>query len=107
MSSSASFARVATCCCGFRISTRGPAWMSAAVTARSPRTRMCAISSVAPSFSLTRTSFRLRTMSVTSSATPGSVENSCSTPFTRTATIAAPWSDDSSTRRSALPMVVP
>ena len=46
-------------------------------------------------------------ISVTSSITPGSVENSCSTPSMRTAVIAAPCSDESSTRRSALPSVTP
>ena len=53
------------------------------------------------------TSFRLRTMSVTSSTTPGIEVNSCSTPSIRTVVIAAPCSDDSRTRRSALPSVVP
>ena len=46
-------------------------------------------------------------MSVTSSTTPGSDENSCSTPSILTAVIAAPSIDDSSTRRRALPIVVP
>ena len=46
-------------------------------------------------------------ISVTSSITPGSVENSCSTPSMRTAVIAAPCSDDSSTRRRELPSVSP
>ena len=50
---------------------------------------------------------RLRMMSVTSSTTPGSDENSCSTPSILTAVIAAPSIEDSSTRRSALPIVVP
>ncbi len=46
-------------------------------------------------------------MSVASSTTPGIGENSCSTPSIFTAVIAAPSIDDSSTRRRALPMVVP
>ena len=46
-------------------------------------------------------------MSVASSTTPGIGENSCSTPSILTAVIAAPSIEDSSTRRSALPMVVP
>jgi hypothetical protein len=46
-------------------------------------------------------------MSLTSSITPGMVENSCSTPSILTAVIPAPWSDESSTRRSALPSVTP
>ena len=51
--------------------------------------------------------FKLRMMSVTSSTTPGSEENSCRTPSILTAVIAAPSIDESSTRRSALPIVVP
>ncbi len=46
-------------------------------------------------------------MSVTSSTTPGSDENSCRTPSILTAVIAAPSIEESSTRRSALPIVVP
>ncbi len=41
-------------------------------------------------------------MSVTSSTTSGMVVNSCSAPSMRTAVIAAPCSDESSTRRSAV-----
>ena len=50
---------------------------------------------------------RLRMMSVASSTTPGMGENSCSTPSIFTAEKAAPSIEDSSTRRMALPMVVP
>ena len=46
-------------------------------------------------------------MSVTSSRTPGTLENSCSTPSICTLVMAAPCSDDSSTRRRALPRVRP
>ena len=46
-------------------------------------------------------------MSVASSTTPWIGENSCSTPSICTAVMAAPSIDDSSTRRRALPMVVP
>ncbi len=46
-------------------------------------------------------------MSVTSSDTSGMVVNSWSTPSIFTEVIAAPWSDESSTRRSELPRVVP
>ena len=52
-------------------------------------------------------SLMLRTMLVTSSRTPGIEENSCSTPSICTVVMAAPCSDDSSTRRSALPSVMP
>src|SRR5882672_11097035 len=54
-----------------------------------------------------RTSLRLRMMSVTSSATLEMVVNSCSTPSMRTLVMAAPWSELRSTRRSALPRVMP
>ena len=46
-------------------------------------------------------------MSVTSSATSGMVMNSCSTPSAFTVVMAAPCSDESSTRRSELPRVMP
>ena len=52
----------------------------------------------------TRLRFRMR--SVVSSIAPGMGENSCSTPSTRTAVMAAPSMLESSTRRSALPTVV-
>ena len=55
-------------------------------------------------FSGTRLRFRMR--SVVSSIAPGMGENSCSTPSTRTAVMAAPSMLESSTRRSALPTVV-
>ena len=44
-------------------------------------------------------------MSVTSSLTPGTVENSCSTPSIRMLVTAAPGIEDRSVRRSELPMV--
>ena len=46
-------------------------------------------------------------MSVASSTTPGMGLNSCSTPSMRTAVMAAPSIELSSTRRRLLPMVVP
>ncbi len=46
-------------------------------------------------------------MSVASSTTPGIGENSCRTPSIFTAVMAAPSIEDSSTRLSALPIVVP
>ena len=46
-------------------------------------------------------------MSVASSTTPGIGENSWSTPSIFTAVMAAPSTEESSTRRSALPIVVP
>ena len=52
-------------------------------------------------------SLMLSTMSVTSSRTPAIEENSCSTPSICTDCTAAPCSEDSSMRRSALPSVTP
>ena len=54
-----------------------------------------------------RSPFTLRMIDVTSSVTPGIVENSCRTPSILTVVTAAPVSDESKTRRSALPTVVP
>src|SRR6266498_6063282 len=54
-----------------------------------------------------RTSLRFRMMSVTSSATSGIVMNSCSTPSIFTEVMAAPCSDESSTRRNEFPRVMP
>ena len=44
-------------------------------------------------------------MSVTSSFTPGTVENSCRTPSILMLVMAAPGMEDSSVRRSELPIV--
>ena len=46
-------------------------------------------------------------MSVTSSVIPATVENSCRTPSILMLVTAAPGIDDSSVRRSELPMVYP
>jgi hypothetical protein len=46
-------------------------------------------------------------MSLTSSTTSGTVVNSWSAPSMRTAVMAAPWSEERSTRRSELPIVMP
>ena len=46
-----------------------------------------------------------RMMSVTSSLTPATVENSCSTPSMRMLVTAAPGIDESRVRRSELPRV--
>ncbi len=42
-----------------------------------------------------------------SSTMPGMLESSCSTPSMRTAQIATPSSEETNTRRSALPIVIP
>lgn len=51
--------------------------------------------------------FKFRIMSVTSSRTPGTVENSCSTPSILIDVIATPSKDESNTRRRLLPSVIP
>ena len=89
---------------GFRISTSPTVLMSPAVTMPGPVLRRVMRFGPSPCI-LTAIALMLRTMSVTSSRTPGIEENSCSTPSIWTAVTAAPWSDDSSTRRSALPSV--
>ena len=80
--------------------------MSPAVTTPGPVARIS--TRFGPSTSIfTATPLRFSTMSVTSSRTPGTLENSCSTPSIWTDVMAAPCSDDRSTRRSALPSVRP
>ena len=79
--------------------------MSFAVISPGPVTTSGASISVASECIRQTTPLRLRTMSVTSSLTPGIVENSCATPSMRTLVTAAPASEDSSTRRSELPNV--
>ena len=51
--------------------------------------------------------FTLRTISVTSSFTPGMVENSCWTPAILMEVTAVPGRDESRIRRRELPRVVP
>ena len=51
--------------------------------------------------------FTFSTRSVTSSRTPATEENSCTTPCIWIAFTAAPCSEESRTRRSAFPSVVP
>src|SRR5436305_11954041 len=81
--------------------------MSAAVTVPAPFFAMCTSTSGESPCRRDTRFFRLRTMSVTSSRTPGSVVNSCAVPSTLTEVTAAPASDESSTRRSELPNVWP
>ena len=49
----------------------------------------------------------MRTISVTSSTTPGMVENSCFTPPIRTAVTAVPSMEERRTRLKELPTVTP
>src|SRR5512143_918334 len=94
------------CRSGFTSRTSASTCMSPAFTSRRPFTSKIPFLGPSPC-SFRRTSLRLRMISVTSSITPGRVENSCSTPSMRTAVMAAPSSDDRSTRRGALPSVMP
>ena len=74
----------------------------------SPLPRVSNVAFFGPSpWSLKRTCFRLRMISVHVLDHARRVENSCSTPSICTAVTAAPCSDDSSTRRSAFPSVRP
>ena len=79
--------------------------MSLAVMSPGPVTTSGASTSVASECMRQTMPLRLSTMSVTSSLTPGIVENSCATPSMRTLVTAAPASDESNTRRSELPNV--
>ncbi len=84
-----------------------PSWaMSAAVTVAGPPFLMVIRRGSLP-WSFSGMLLRLRRMSVTSSTTPGMVENSCRTPWMRTAVMAAPVIDDRRMRRRALPTVTP
>ena len=78
--------------------------MSPAVTSPGPCLRRYMVTGSSSS-ELTTSSLRLRMMSVTSSFTPGTVVNSCSTPSMRMLVTDAPGMDDSSVRRSELPSV--
>ncbi len=79
--------------------------MSFAFTSPGPVATSGASTSSASVCMRTTRSLRLRTMSVTSSLTPGTLENSCATPSMRTLVIAAPPSEESRTRRRLLPKV--
>ncbi len=94
------------CISGFRISTSLSHLIESAVTSHGPSAPISTV--LGPSqWSLTVNPFRFRMISVTSSFTPGMVENSWSTPSILTEVTAAPCSEDSSTRRRLLPRVVP
>ena len=106
MDSEASGPRVAMCSSGFRISTSPSALMSPAVTSPSPEASMYTVfGSSLCSRAIMR--LMLRTISVTSSFTPGIAENSCWMPDILIDVTAVPGSEDRSTRRRELPKVVP
>ena len=89
---------------GLWISTPAGAEMSSAVTAPGPCLRRYATTGSSNSDETT-SDFRLRRNSVTSSLTPGTVENSCRTPSIRTLVTEAPGMDESRVRRIELPRV--
>ncbi len=78
--------------------------MSAAVTSPGPCLRRYMVTGSSAS-ELTTSSLRLRIRSVTSSLTPGTVVNSCSTPSMRMLVTAAPGMEDIRVRRRELPRV--
>ena len=91
---------------GLRTSMSPTVWMSPAVTVPGPCFFTTMRLGPSPCI-LMAMSLMLRTMSVTSSRTPAIEENSCSTPSIWTDCTAAPCSEDSRMRRSALPSVRP
>jgi len=107
--STASLLSVAMCISGFKISTSASALISPAVTMPSPAASIYTV------FAFSACSFAtmpliLRIISVTSSLTPVTVENSCrisSLPDIFTDVTAVPGSDESKILRSELPSVVP
>ena len=95
---------VAMCMPGLCTVTPAGGTMSPAVTSPGPCLRRYIVTGSSSSDDTTRP-LRFRMMSVTSSLTPGTVVNSCSTPSMRMLVTAAPGIDDSSVRRSELPRV--
>src|ERR1051326_8142885 len=91
---------------GLSTTTSPTVWMSPAVTVPGPCFFTTMRLGPSPCI-LMAMSLMLSTMSVTSSRTPAIEENSCSTPSMCTDCTAAPCSDDSRMRRSALPSVTP
>ncbi len=87
---------------GLSTVTSPTVWMSPAVTAPGPCFFTTMRFGPSPCI-LIEMSLMLSTMSVTSSRTPAIEENSCSTPSMCTDCTAAPCSEDSRMRRSALP----
>ena len=83
-----------------------PHSMSAAVTSRAPAASMRIVRGSLSCMRM-QSCLSASTMLVTSSRTPGMVENSCRTPSIWMEVTAAPSKDESSIRRRLLPNVVP
>src|ERR1035438_1036985 len=94
------------CMPGLCTSTPAGGAMSAAVTSPGPCLRRY-ITTGSSCSDDTTSSLRLRMMSVTSSATPATVENSCSTPSILMLVTAAPGIEESRVRRIEFPIVYP
>src|SRR5437868_964850 len=103
---SAPSSSVQICRSGLSTTMSPTVWMSPAVTTPGPDFFTTMRLGPSPCI-LIEMSLMLSTMSVTSSRTPAIEENSCSTPSICTDCTAAPCSDDSRMRRSALPSVWP
>ncbi len=103
---SAPSSSVQICRSGLSTTMSPTVWMSPAVTAPGPCFFTTMRLGPSPCI-LIEMSLMFSTMSVTSSRTPAIEENSCSTPSMCTDCTAAPCSDDSRMRRSALPSVWP
>ena len=80
--------------------------ISPAVTSPGPlKSILIILSSLSCIFNLTH--FKLTIISGTSSTTPGTVENSCTTPSIFTLVIAAPGNDDNKILLNEFPIVIP
>ena len=94
------------CISGLRISTSLSHLMESAVTSQGPSALISTV--LAPSqCSFAVKPFMLRTISVTSSFTPGIVENSWRTPSILMEVTATPGSEESNTLLKLFPSVVP
>ncbi len=90
----------------FRISTSASALICLAHTSPGPSASI--YTTFGPSlYNFAHKSLMLRTISVTSSLTPGIVENSCNTPSILIDDTATPGNDDSKILLKELPNVIP
>ena len=106
MDSLAPSARVAMCIPGSSTSTSEEPEMEPAVTWHSPSAAIFTRTG-SSQYSLAVRPLMLRMISVTSSLTPGMVENSCWIPSIFTEDTATPGSEESSTLLRLLPKVMP
>ena len=102
----ASLFNVAICSSGFNISTSPSFCISLAVTTQGPIASIITVFGPGQCKFATKL-FKFNTNSVTSSFTPGTVENSCITPSILTLVTATPGKDESSTLLKLFPNVFP